>query len=368
MRDGVLAALLERELRDVLALQRELAQAISGRFDITLTPQEQARLTIARPVDPEVHRYILLGRHHSAKATEEALRKAVEYFELALAKAPNNAMAHGGLAEAWMGLSGYYAHPQQAMPKAKEAAETAVRLDESLADAHAALGYIHLTYDWDGPAARTALLRALELNPTLAIARLHYAAYLTTQARHDEAVREIWRAVEFDPISIRTNALATSLLLFTRRYDDAIELARRGFEFEPNAFALAFQGVAYAEQGRFSEAVENMERAARLDNSATILSLQAHVLALAGRKDEARTLIRSVEAATKDRYFCPYEIGTAHVSLGDADTAYHWFRKGIDQRADCMAWLGVEPWVESFRSDPRYPGLLRDIGLDPSAR
>jgi tetratricopeptide (TPR) repeat protein len=358
----------ERELRDVLALQREIARDVSSRFDVALTAQEQARLSIASPVDPEVHRYTLLGRHHSAKATEEGLRRAVEYFDLALAKAPDNAMAHAGLAEAWMGLSGYYVHPQEAMPKAKQAADTAIRFDESLADAHAALGYIHLVYDWDGPAARTSLLRALELNPTLAMARLHYAAYLTTQFQHDEAAREIRRAVEFDPVSIRTNALATSLLMFTRRYDDAIELARRGFEFEPNAFALAFQGVAYAELGRLSEAVDNMEKAARLDNSATILSLQAHVLALAGRKAEARKLIRSVEESTKGRYFCPYEIATAHVSLGDADTAYKWFRKGIDQRADCMAWLGVEPWVESFRSDPRYKTLLREIGLTPIAR
>ena len=136
------------------------------------------------------------------------------------------------------------------MPKATRSAETAMRLDDSLAYAHAALGFIRLIYDWDGPAAEKALLRALELNPSLAAARLNYAAYLTTQARHDEAVREIRRAVALDPLSIRTHAFATMFLLFTRHYDEAIELARGGLEFEPNnAFALAFQGVGYAEQG-----------------------------------------------------------------------------------------------------------------------
>jgi serine/threonine-protein kinase len=310
---------------------------------------------------------VLLGRHHAAKATEEGLRRAIGHFERALATTPDNALAHAGLAESYIGLSGYYVRPRDAMPKAKQAAEAALRLDESLADAHAALGYIHLVYDWDGPAARTELLRALELDPTLAVARLHYAAYLTTQAQHDQATAEIRRAIEFDPVSLRANALATSLLLFARRYDDAIELARRGFEFEPNAFALAFQGVAYAEQGRFQEAVDAMAGAARLDSSATILALQAHVLASAGRKDEARRVIRRVEESATNRYFCPYEIGTAYVSLGDDDTAYRWFRLGLDDRADCMAWLGVEPWVERFRSDPRYVTLLRDIGLAPSA-
>ena len=283
----------ERDLRDVLALQSEVARTITSKVDITLTPQEQARLASARPVDPEVHRQVLLGRHHAAKATEEGLRKAIQYFDAAIAKDPANALAHAGLAEAYTGLSGFYMDPREAMPKAKRAAETALRLDESLADAHAALGYVHLVYDWDGPAAEKALLRALALNPTLATARLNYAAYLTTQARHDEAVREVRRAVDLDPLSIRTHAIGTVLLLFTRRYDEAIELARKGLEFEPDAaFTLAFQGVAYAEQGRFDEAVDNVQRAAQLDNSLTILALQAHVLAVAGRTEQAETLIR----------------------------------------------------------------------------
>lgn len=210
----------ERDQRDVLALQNEVSRTIISTIDITLTPQEQALLASAQPVDPEIHRQVLLGRHHAAKATEESLHKAVQFFDLAIAKDPANAPAHAGLADAYMGLNGFYMHPREAMPKAKQAAEIAVSLDGSHADAHAALGFIHLVYDWDGPAAEKALLRALNLNPTLATARLHYAAYLTTQARHQEAVREIRRAVEFDPMSIRTNSIATSLLIFAQRYDD----------------------------------------------------------------------------------------------------------------------------------------------------
>ena len=357
----------ERDLRDVLALQSEVARTITSKVDITLTPQEQARLTSAQPVDPELHRQVLLGRHHTAKATEEGLRKAVQYFDAAIAKDPSNALAHAGLAQAYTELAGFYVDPREAMPKAKRAAETALRLDESLADAHGALGYVHLVYDWDGPAAEKALLRALALNSTLATARLNYAAYLSTQARHDEAVREIRRAVDLDPRSIRTHAFGTVLLLFARRNDDAVELARKGLEFEPNhAFTLAFQGVAYAEQGRFTEAVDNVQRAAQLDSSLTILALQAHVLAVAGRKEQAEKLLRHVEDAAKHRYFCPYEIATVYVSLGDMDTAARLFRKGTDERADCMPWLGVEPWIDSFRSDPRYGKLLRDIGLAPN--
>ena len=310
---------------------------------------------------------MLLGRHHAAKATEDGLRKAIRYFNAAVAKDPADAWAHAGLAEAYTGLSGFYLDPREAMPKAKQAAETALRLDETLADAHAALGYVHLVWDWDGPAAEKALLRALDLNPTLATARLNYAAYLTTQARHDQAVQEIRRALNLDPRSIRTHSYGTVLLLFTRHYDEAIELAREGLEFEPGSgFTLAFQGVAYAEQGRFDEALDNLQRAVQLDDSLTIRALQAHVLAVAGRKAEAAAVIREVQEAAKHRYFCPYEIATVYASLGDNETAYELFRKGTHERADCMPWLGVEPWLDRFRLDPRYRTLLRDIGLGPA--
>ena len=359
----------ERDLSDVLALQGDVARSITGKVGLTLTNPEKARSGSASPVDPAVHRQVLLARHHAARGTEESLRKAVDFFKAAIAGDPAHAAAHAGLAEAYTELSGFYIDPRQAMPEAKRAAQTAIGLDETLAEAHAALGYVHLVYDWDGPAAERELLRALDLNPTLAAARLNYAAYLTTQARPDDAVREIRRAVDLDPLSIRTHTFGALLLMFTRRHDEALELARRGLEFEPNSgLTMAAQGVAYAEQGRFEEAVERMKRAAQLDGSLTVLALQAHVLAAAGRKDEAVKVLRTVEDAARSRYFCPYEIATVYVSLGDMDTASTLFRKGTKERADCMAWLGVEPWIEAFRADPRYRMLLRDIGLAPGAR
>ena len=252
------------------------------------------------------------------------------------------------------------------MPKAKTAAQAALKLDDSRADAHAALGYIHLIYDWDGPAAKSELERAIQLNPSLANARLNYAAYLTTQGQFDPAVQEIRRASELDPLSLRVYGDGAMLLLFARRADEAVSLTQKALELERNyAFGLTSQGVAYAEQGRMQEAIGNLQKAAQLDRSPTILALGAHVHAVAGQKAEARRLIQEVEEGSKHRYFCPYEIGTAYVSLGDHDTAYRWFRKGIEDRADCMAWLGVEPWMRPFRSDPRYAQLLREIGLSP---
>jgi serine/threonine protein kinase/tetratricopeptide (TPR) repeat protein len=359
----------ERDLRDVLALQSEVAKSIASEVGIALTSQEQARLAGVRPVDPEAHRLFLLGRFHANQGTEEGLRKAIEHFDLAIAREPAYASAYAGQAEAYIGLSSFYVPPRQAMPKAKTAALSASKLDESLAEAHAALGYIYLIYDWDGPAAERELQRALQLNPSLSTARLNYASYLSTQGRHDESVREIRRAVELDPLSLRAYADGASLLLFARRYDEAIELARKGLELDPDfAFGLVFQGVAYAEQGRFQEAIGNLQKAARLNTSPSILALGAHVHAVAGQKREAEKLIQDLEKTAEQHYFCPYEIGAAYVSLGNHDTAVKWFRKGLEDRADCMAWLGVEPWIESFRSDPRYAQLLREVGLAPASK
>ena len=356
----------ERPLRQVLALQSAVAQAVTRTVHVASTSQEQARLVSAPTVDPEGHRAVLLGRYHTSKGTEEGLRTAVQHFETAIARDPANASAHAGLAEVYTELSGFYVDPREAMPKAKHEAEQALRTDDGIAEAYAALGFVHLVYDWDGPAAEQALLRALDLNPTLATARMNYAAYLSTQARHDEAVREVRRAVEMDPLSVRTHALGSNLLLFTRRYDEAIALAREGLEIERDSpFILAFLGIAYAEKGDANTATAMLQQAAQLDNSLTILALQAHVLAVAGRTQEARTVLRQVEERARHQYFCPYEIATVYVTLGDHDTAYKLFRKGTDLRADCMAWLGVEPWIDPFRSDPRYRPLLRDIGLAP---
>ena len=358
----------ERGLSDVLALQSDVTRSITSKVGLTLRQQEKPRSASAS-VDPAVHRQVLLARHHAARGTEEGLRKAVDFFKVAIAADPAHAAAHAGLAEAYTELAGFYIDPRQAMPEAKRAASTAIGLDETLAEAHAALGYVHLVYDWDGPAAERELLRALDLNPTLAAARLNYAAYLTTQARHEDAVREIRRAVDLDPLSIRTHTFGALLLMFTRRHDEALELARRGLEFEPNSgLTIAMQGVASAEQGRFEEAVEHMKKAAELDGSLTVLALQAHVLAAAGRKDEAVKVLRAVEDGARTRYFCPYEIATVYVNLGDMDTASTLFRKGAKEHADCMAWLGVEPWIDAFRADPRYRMLLGDIGLAPGAR
>jgi eukaryotic-like serine/threonine-protein kinase len=358
----------ERELRDVLALQSEVAKSIANQVDITLTPQEQTRLANARPVDPEVHQLYLLGRFHLNAGTEDGLKKAIQHFESAIAKAPNHAAAYAGVAEAYVLLSSWFMHPHEAMPKARAAAERALQLDESLATGYAVLGHIHLLYDFDAAGAERELRRAMQLNPSDPAARFFFGAYLMTQHRYEEGVTEIRHGADLDPLSVQTYTLGVFLLTIARHYDEAIALANRGLELNPDfALTRALQAAAYLEQGRVKDALANVEQAMRQDRNPTVLGFGAHVHAVAGNKQEAEKLLKEVEEGAKQRYFCPYEIATAYVSMRDFDGAAKWFRKGVEDRADCMAWLGIEPWLEPFRSDPRYPELLRDVGLAPRA-
>jgi len=356
----------ERDLRDILTLQGDVARSIAREINIALTPQEEARLAGGRRVDPAAHQLFLLGRFHLSRGIEDGLRKAIPYFEQAIARDSGYAEAYVGLAEAYNTLASNYERPRDVLPLAKSAALTALKLDESLADAHAQMGVIHLFYDWDARAAEREFARAIELNPSLASARIHHAGYYLAVGKPQEAVSEIRLALQLDPLYLRTYALGTIYLIFARQYDEAIELARKALELEPRfGVALGFQGLAYAEQGRFTEAVANIEKAAQLDKSAMVGLFRAHVHAVAGHTHEAETLVKEVEEEAQRAYICPYEIATAYVSLRNNDKAYEWLRKGIEERADCMAWLGVEPWMEPFRSDPRYEQLVREIGLAP---
>ena len=296
------------------------------------------------------------------------LRKAVTHFEQAISRDAAYAEAYAGLAETYIALSSNYDRPRDTIPLAKAAALTALKLDDSLADAHAHLGFIHFFYDWDAKAAEKEFARAIQINPNLASARIHRAGYFLAVGKPRDAISEIRLALQLDPLSLRTHALGTIFLIFAREYDEAIQLARKALDLEPRfGLAIGFQGLAYAEQGRFKEAIANLEKAAELDKSVTVRLFRAHVHAVAGDKRRAEDLIHQSEQDAQRGYICPYEIATAYVSLKNNDKAYEWLRKGIEERADCMAWLGVEPWMEPFRSDPRYEQLVREIGLAPLA-
>jgi len=354
----------DRDLSEVLGLQREVARTIAGEIRITVTPQEQAQLAAGRRVDPEVHQLVLRGQYYANKGLEEDLKKALDYFDQAIAREPSYAPAHAGLAFAYAGLASIYRPPREVMPKAKAAALRALELEETLAEAHTTLAGVLLFYDWDWPGAEKHLKRALELSPSSAAAHLRYGSYYTALGRSQEALAEIRRAQALDPLSLAVQGDLLFSLVGARQFDEAIAQAQRTLAREPNfAFGYVIAALAWGEKGEFERAIEAMEKATKIETNTTFTALTAHVQAAKGNRREAEKLLAELKAVSSRRYVCAYEVAHAYVKLGDKKQAYEWLEKGKQERADCMVWLMSEPWMDPLRGDRQYREMLDHIGL-----
>jgi TolB-like protein/Flp pilus assembly protein TadD len=353
----------DRDLKDVLPLQGEVARTIASQIKVTLSPEEQSRLT-PRAVSSKTHEDYLKGLHYLHRNTEGDLRTAIEYFQRTTEQDPNYASGFAGLASAYANLSTNYRAPREVMPQAKAAALRALELDQNLAEAHAWLGFVSINFDWDAVTAAKELKRATELNPSYADAHNIYAWCLSGMGRHEQAIAEAKRAMELDPFSRLTYGDPSWVLLMARRYDRALLESRTVVERQPDfGYARAVLGLSYAENGRYAEAVTEAQSATRLDDSPFLLAVLAQVHALSGNKSQAMRVLEDLEHLTKKRYVCSYEVATAFVLLKEKDRAFRWFDKAVEDRSDCMVVLAVDPRLDSLRSDPRFQDLLRRVGL-----
>ena len=290
----------------------------------------------------------------------------VQYFEQAIEIDPNYAPAHAGLAFSYRALSSIYMHPQEVMPKAKDAALRALELDETLSEAHTSLGFTRLFYDWDWPGAERAFKRALDLNPSSAEAHNWYRAYLTAMGRHEEAIAEARQALRLDPFSLGVQAESLWSLFLARRYDEVIEQAGKALDMEPSfAFGYGDRGLAYAARGEFPQAIADLQTATQLDDSPILALFLAYGYAVSGQRYEAGKLLDEIKELSKRRYVCPYEIAAVYVGLGEDDQAFEWFQQAVRDRSDCVPWLSVDPRFDRIRSDPRFTELLEQVGLVP---
>jgi len=356
----------ERDLRDVLALQSEVAQAVAREVRAAVTPEEQARLARARPVDPEVHELYLQGRQHVSMAVEKELRTAIALFERGLARDPNDARCWAGLADAWANLSDFYLPPMEAMPKARDAAERALRLDDSLADAHASLGFVYTIYDWRWADAERELRRALELNSNYAPAHGWYSWLLAALGRPSESLRESRLARELDPLSPMILGNAGWAAMVARQPDEAIPALRRAIELEPGlGMAHATLAIVYAQKGLRSEALAEARTAQEVDHSPLILAMTGSAIATAGDLEGAREVLARLAEISKTRYVCPYEVGVIYAHLGEIDEAFRRLEKAYQVRSQCLPFLKVDPQLDPIRSDPRYADLLRRLAFPP---
>ncbi len=354
----------QRELRDVLALQREVALAIAKEIKVKLAPQEQARLATARPVNPSAHEAYLKGKHLS-KGTYEQRRKAREYFEQTVRIDPNYAPGYAGLADS------YWATPdlpaKEAMPKAKEYALKALAIDDTLAHAHRALASILFYGDWDWLAANEEFKHALELNPGDAEAHRMYSVYLSAMGRFEEALTEIRTAQELDPLSVLTNTTAGWTFYCARQYDRGAEQCQKTLELAPNSDgAHACLGYNYLAKGMYQQAIAECQKALTLSGGDAVRAVWlGRAYAGAGRRTDARKVLTELHQLSKRTYVPPYFLATLHVALGEKDQAFAWLQRAYAERDLYLAWLRVDPAVDPLRSDPRFQELLRRTGLSP---
>jgi TolB-like protein/DNA-binding winged helix-turn-helix (wHTH) protein/Tfp pilus assembly protein PilF len=357
-----------RDLRDVLDLQSEIAQAIAREVRIQLTPGEQARFTARRAVQPKAYDNYLQGRYlFWNKRTEENLNKAIELFQNAIKEDPGYAPAYVGLADCYNALSVVQVGaltPVEGRRRGEEAATKALALDSGLAEAYSALGYVN-HYNWDWSAAEQHFKRAIELNPSYANAHNVYASYLMSRGRVDESSAASNRARELDPFSLSISAQRGFLLENARRYGEAIEQLRAVIAMDPNHYqAHWILGHTYAANRQFDESIAAAQKAVELsERTPGALGMLGLAYGLAGRKADATKILNELLELNRTRYVTPAALANVYIGLGDKEQAFVWLEKAYEERSNYIAYLKVFPLLDPIRSDPRFAELVRRVGL-----
>lgn len=356
----------ERDFRDILSLQSEIACAIADQVRIVVTPEERARLDSARRVDPQAHELYLKARHHWNKRTEEGVRRAISLFHEALDQDPTSAHAYAGIADCY-NILGYYnaLPPLEAYPKAKAAALKALGSDQSLAEPHAALGVVKRDFEWDWEGAEAEFQRAIHLKPGYVEAYHWRSTLFCMLGQQREALREKSHALSMDPLSVVIRTDLARMFYFARDYDQALAEYQAALDMDHNVFtAHLWRAQVYELKGLSSEAIAELKMGMRLsNNSAYALARLAHGYAVSEQRDQARVLLKQLLDISTDKYISPYDVAMIYVGLGENEHAWTWLRKALEQRSPWMGYLKVEPQVDALRSDPRFQELVRIVGL-----
>jgi len=359
----------ERDLRDVLVLQDEVARNIAQQVRVKLTPEENERLSGARPVDPEAYQLFVKGRYFWGKRNQESVNRAMDYFRQAIDRDPSYPAPYSGLADCYVlfaisfDVGGH--PPSEVQPKAKAAALKALELDSSLSDAHNSLAFVKLNYDWDWPGAEAEFKRSLELNPGYAHGHHWYAHLLLSSGRREEALAESNRALELDPLSPILVVHLGWHYLYTRQNDRALDQLAKALELDPS-YALAhwYRGLAYEQKKMYSEALREMAKAKELlPGNPAVQADIGHVYAVSGNKSEAERVIAELREESTHRYVNLYELALIYVGLGQRDQAFNWLQKAYQERSDQLVYLKVDPRLDPVRSDSRFADLVRRVGI-----
>jgi TolB-like protein/DNA-binding winged helix-turn-helix (wHTH) protein/Tfp pilus assembly protein PilF len=358
----------DRNLRDILALQSDVASSIAREIKLKLTSEENARLANVPALNPDAYELYLKGRYFWNKRTEDGFIKAIRYFEQATVLDPNYAQPYAGSADAYA-LLGSMPNLEisrgEAMPKAKAAALKALQLNDSLAEAHTSLAFVEMQYEWDWPGSEKEFKRALELNPNYATAHQWYAICLMAQGRPAEALEEEHRAQQADPLSIIIKTDTAQLLVYSGRYDEAIQQAQRALEIDPGFFlAHIYLAEAYIAKQESQVAISEFQKALAISNGDVWASSAiARTYALAGQRRKSEAGLRDMVHAAKNREDLALQLATVYAAQGENDQAFAWLEKAYQRRDGSLILLNVGTGFQSLHVDPRFADLDRRIGL-----
>jgi serine/threonine protein kinase/Tfp pilus assembly protein PilF len=355
----------DRELDDVFAVQDEISLAIVAKLKVKLLGEEKQKLVKRYTDNLEAYDLYLQGRFHLHKLTEESIKKSLDCFQEAIRKDQRFALAHVGLAEVYFVLANVGFTPsRESIPRAKTEALKALDLDSELAEAHAILGEIHLSYDWDMTAAEIRFKRAIELNPNCAEAHFPYSNYFSALGRLKEAVAEARRALDLDPLSGITNVNMAYVLYAARRFDEAIEQCRKALQIGPDSLYPHFHlWRSFTEKRRYKEALDECRKAfAFLGYDAVPLAAERIYQEAEYREAMGATAQMALEQS-KTKYLWPPLMIPLYAYARMDDDMFRWLEKSCEER-DLVAFVyGTDPMLDRVRSDPRFVALMRKMGL-----
>jgi len=356
----------DRSLPDALAMQADIAQDIAKEVKIQMSPDERGHKAKRPPPSVEAQDAYLRGRYEWNKRGSKNLLRARALFQQALDRDPNYALAWTGLADTEYLLSSFgndAVSPREGMPRAKAAAQRALELDDGLAEAHASLAMVTWAYDWNWPAAQQEYKLALTLNPNDAIAHQFYGIGLASQGHFEESITEGKRALELDPLSQIINVNVARMLYTARRYDEATTMLRKIVELEPNFYpGHVILGMVAVAGGREEEALSEMRRARELAPDSTwALTNLARAYARSGQRQAALASLEELRRIAKQRYVPAYQFAIVHAELGQADTAFQWLDRAIEEPSAIMMMIKVEPSFDALRGDPRFAAVIKRI-------
>ena len=363
----------DREFKDIFVVQSDIAQRVADSLAMRLSSVSTQQPQAGATSDLEAYNAYLKGRFYYNKGTTEGLHQAVKYYQEAIRQDASFAVAYAALADTYEQLAGYEGGSAERMPKARTAALKALQLDETVAEAHMALGVVKAFYDWDFAGAGEAFKRALALNPNSAIAHDWYGWYFLYLRRWDEAISQLRRAVALDPVSVTTDSDLGWVLVHAGRWDEAIEQVRATFELDPgNVWMLAVLGWAYIGKGMYKEAVEAYEKAVAASREIIAVSGLAVACALSGDSVRAVKLLDEIMTPSKGRAGQAWYVSNIYRALAFRDRHYRddffrWLEKAYEEHDLLLVWSSCSPsWpIDEILTDPRWIAFRKRLGLPP---